>query len=79
MEAQLTRGLQAEPELTRRSCTIVATSDGIIIARPGRTRGTWAWRDGAFTYTPQGHSDPTVEVETVAEAVQYTVNVICDD
>lgn len=79
METQLIRSLQAEPELTKRGCSIVATNDGIIITRPGLNSGMWAWQDGAFTYTPQGRSEPTVEVETVAEAVQYTLNVICAD
>jgi hypothetical protein len=80
MEAQLIRALQAEPELARRGCTIVAdTSSGVVISRPGRNRGVWAWLDGAFTYTPHGFTEPTVEVETVAEAVQYTLNVICTD
>lgn len=79
MEAQLIRSLQAEPELTKRGCSIVATNDGVTITRPGRNRGMWTWQDGAFTYTPHGFSEPTVEVETVAEAVQYTLNVICPD
>ncbi len=79
MEVQLIRSLQAEPELQKRGCGVAATSEGILISPAGRNRGVWTWRNGTFAYTPQGFTAPTVEVETVAEAVQHTVQVICGD
>lgn len=78
METQLIRALQIEPELARRSCTITADATaGVLISRGGRSRGVWAWEDGLFAFTPHGETAPAVEVETVAEAVHYTLEVIC--
>ena len=80
MQAQLIRSLQAEPELARRGCNITAAANaGVLISRAGRPRGLWAWRHGNFAFRPQGALDPAIEVETVAEAVQYTLRVVCPD
>lgn len=77
METQLIRSLQAEPELARRGCSVAATGEGILVTRPGVTRGLWRWRGGAFVYTPQDAGSAAADAETIAEAVQYTLNVIC--
>lgn len=80
METQLIRSLQAEPELARRGCNITAaTNAGVLISRAGRHRGLWVWRDGGFGFTPHGAAEPAIEVDTVAEAVQYTFRVVCPD
>lgn len=80
METQLIRSLQAEPELAKRGCNIIAaTNAGVLISRTGRPRGLWTWRDGGFQFTPQGAGEPAIEVDTVAEAVQYTLRVVCPD
>jgi hypothetical protein len=80
METQLVRSLQTEPELARRGCQIAAaTNIGVLISRAGRPRGLWSWRHGEFAFTPQGATEPAVEVGTVAEAVQYTLKVVCPD
>jgi hypothetical protein len=79
METQLIRSLQTESELIKRGCNVIATSSGVLISRTGRARGQWVWNDGSFAFTPQGDTDPVIEVDTVAEAVQYTLRVICPD
>lgn len=80
METQLIRSLQTEPELARRGCQIAAaTNAGVLISRAGRHRGLWSWHNGSFAFVPHGGTDPAVEVDTVAEAVQYTLRVVCPD
>lgn len=80
METQLIRSLQTESELIKRGCNVTAANNaGVLISRTGRARGLWVWNDGSFAFTPQGGTDPVIEVDTVAEAVQYTLRVICPD
>lgn len=80
METQLIRSLQVEPELARRGCQIVAaTNAGVLISRGGQPRGLWSWQNGTFAFVPHGSTESAIEVDTVAEAVQYTLRVVCPD
>jgi hypothetical protein len=80
METQLIRSLQTEPELARRGCQIAAaTNAGVLISRAGRPRGLWSWRGGSFAFVPHSGTATAIEVDTVAEAVQYTLRVVCPD
>lgn len=78
MEAQLLAHLTSDPDLAARGCTAERLKDGgIAIVRGGHHRGLWVWRGGMFSFTPGGYTEPTIEVETAAEAVLHTHKVIC--
>jgi hypothetical protein len=73
MEGQLASRLRSDSVLSQRGCTAArAATGGVTIERRGHHLGVWHWRQGIFAYTPAGYGEPTVEVETVAEAVRYT-------
>lgn len=80
MERQLLRGINADGHLASRGITAQnPPAGGVVVARRGHVRGTWAWENGAFVLTVAGAAAPAVEVETVAEAVQYTREHLCPD
>lgn len=79
MERQLLDGLAADRVLASNGYTAGAspTGSGVIVERQGYVRGLWHWQNGAFVLTAPGSHSPAVEVETLAEAIRYTRDVLC--
>lgn len=73
MEGQLAAALRSDQLLCQRHCQVADdAAGGVAITRRGHHIGLWRWHGGQFDFTPAGYGEPTIEVETVAEAVLVT-------
>ncbi len=79
MERQLLDGLSADSDLARKGYAATAGPAGsgvVVIERLGNVHGIWHWQNGVFVLTVAGAAGPAVEVETLAEAIRYTREVL---
>ncbi len=73
MEGRLLAGLNGDADLIARGCAALpAPTGGVAVERRGHHLGLWRWASGTFQFTPAGYGEPTVQADTVAEALHHT-------
>jgi len=69
--------LCAQDILARREFSFdCGPTGGITVSRHGHVYGVWHFEGGRFRWTPTGYNAPTHQVESVADALRYSLVVI---
>lgn len=75
--AALKELLERQEVLRLRGFTIACGPTGdVVVDRWNHVRGVWHFRDANFHWTPVGNNEPTHRVETLEQALAYSLEVI---
>ncbi|HRK18308.1 MAG TPA: hypothetical protein PK970_05065 [Hyphomicrobiaceae bacterium] len=50
---------------------------GVLILWLGHLRGVWFCREGRFHFVPGGYASPTISVDSLDDALDYTLRHVC--